>query len=149
VIQEAGLDGFWIHRVLIAEGIESHVVDPASIATSRRRRRVVDTFRRAHLGVETQRQWSDLAMARTTPALFGLFSLVTLWAADPKIVGSLRPRSAAWYHKRELSFSDAIAAIRKLFWSAPSFSMSRHPPDSVEIPAALWERLTEALCYAA
>jgi hypothetical protein len=104
---------------------------------------------RAHLGVETQRQWSDLAIARTTPALFGLFSLVTLWAADPKIAGSLRPRSTAWYHKRELSFSDAMAAIRKLFWSAPSFSMSRHPPDSVEIPAALWERLTEALCYAA
>jgi transposase len=39
VIQEAGLDGFWIHRVLQAEGIESHVVDPASIATSHRRRR--------------------------------------------------------------------------------------------------------------
>src|SRR5690606_33967253 len=39
VIQEAGLDGFWIHRVLEAEGIESHIVDPASIATSRRRRR--------------------------------------------------------------------------------------------------------------
>jgi len=43
---------------------------------------------RAHLGVETQRQWSDLAIARTTPALFGLFSLVTLWAADPKINSS-------------------------------------------------------------
>src|SRR5271165_1625288 len=39
VIQEAGLDGFWLHRVLQSEGIESHVVDPASIATSRRRRR--------------------------------------------------------------------------------------------------------------
>src|SRR5919106_791317 len=38
-IQEAGLDGFWINRVLQKEGIESHVVDPASIATSRRRRR--------------------------------------------------------------------------------------------------------------
>jgi len=38
-IQEAGLDGFWIHRVLEQEGIESHVVDPASIATPRRRRR--------------------------------------------------------------------------------------------------------------
>src|SRR6202521_3674908 len=38
-IQEAGLDGFWIHRVLQSEGIESHVVDPASVATSRRRRR--------------------------------------------------------------------------------------------------------------
>jgi len=39
VIQEAGLDGFWIDRALQNEGIESHVVDPASIATSRRRRR--------------------------------------------------------------------------------------------------------------
>ena len=39
VIQEAGLEGFWIHRVLIENGIESHVVDPASVATSRRRRR--------------------------------------------------------------------------------------------------------------
>jgi transposase len=39
VIQEAGLDGFWLHRVLQSEGVESHVVDPASIATSRRRRR--------------------------------------------------------------------------------------------------------------
>ena len=39
VIQEAGLDGFWIHRMLESEGIESHVVDPASILTSRRRRR--------------------------------------------------------------------------------------------------------------
>jgi transposase len=38
-IQEAGLDGFWIHRVLEANGIESYVVDAASIATSRRRRR--------------------------------------------------------------------------------------------------------------
>ncbi|MFU0508054.1 IS110 family transposase, partial [Pseudaminobacter sp. NGMCC 1.201702] len=39
VIQEAGLDGFWIHRALVTEGIESHVVDPASIAVSRRHRR--------------------------------------------------------------------------------------------------------------
>ena len=39
VIQEAGLDGFWLHRILEREGIESHVVDPASIATSRRSRR--------------------------------------------------------------------------------------------------------------
>jgi len=39
VIQEAGLDGFWIHRLLLGDGIESYVVDPASIATSRRRRR--------------------------------------------------------------------------------------------------------------
>ena len=104
---------------------------------------------RAHLGVETQRQWSDLAIARTTPALFGMFSLIALWVANPKIAVCLRPRSAAWYHKREPSFSDAIAAVRRVFWSAPSFSMSRHPSDNVEIPTALMEKLTDALCYAA
>ena len=104
---------------------------------------------RAHLGVETQRQWSDLAIVRTTPALFGLFSLVALWAGDPKIAGNLRPRSAAWYCKRQPSFSDAIAAVRRTLWSAPGFSMSPHPTDSVEIPTALMQRLTDALCYAA
>jgi hypothetical protein len=104
---------------------------------------------RAHLGVEMQRQWSDIAIARTTPALFGLFSLVALWASDPKIAASLRPRSAARYCKRQPSFSDAIAAVRRAHWSAPGFSMSRHRADSVEIPTALMERLTDALCYAA
>ena len=104
---------------------------------------------RAHLGIETQRQWSDLAIARTTPAIFGLFSLVTLWAADPKIVDRLRPRSTAWYRKRYPSFSDALAAVRRAFWRATTFSTSRHPPDSVKIPAALMQRLTDAVCYAA
>ncbi|MHC2357538.1 hypothetical protein ACVMB3_007061 [Sinorhizobium meliloti] len=51
VIQEAGLDGFWIHRVLQAEGIESHVADAASIATSRGRRRAKTTG-------STVRRWS-------------------------------------------------------------------------------------------
>ena len=104
---------------------------------------------RAHLGVETQRQWSDGAIARTTPALFGLFSLLTLWAADPKIIPNLRPRTAAWYHKDEPTFSDVIAAVRRQFWATPNLSMSRQSPDSVEIPIELWNRLTETLCFAA
>jgi hypothetical protein len=104
---------------------------------------------RAHLGVETGRQWSDRAIERMTPALFALFSLVTLWAADPTVVANLRPRSAAWSQKREPSFNDAIAAIRRLLWSAPNLAMSRLDPDRVEIPTALWRRLTETLCYAA
>src|SRR5271166_3717983 len=104
---------------------------------------------RAHLGVETRRQWSDLAIARMTPALLGLFSLVTLWAADPTVLASLHPRSAAWYQKREPSFSDAIAAVRRLLWSPPTLSISRLDPDRVEIPTMLWQRLTETLCYAA
>jgi hypothetical protein len=84
-----------------------------------------------------------------TPTLFGMFSLVTLWAADPTFVACLRPRSAAWYRKDEPTFSDAIAAVRRLLWSAPNLSMSRLDPDRVEIPTALWQRLTETLCYAA
>jgi len=104
---------------------------------------------RAHLGVETGRQWSDLAIARMTPTLFGMFSLVTLWAADPTLVACLRPRSAAWYRKDEPTFSDAIAAVRRLLWSAPNLSMSRLDPDRMEIPTTLWKRLTETLCYAA
>jgi hypothetical protein len=70
-------------------------------------------------------------------------------ARDPIGVASLRPRSAAWSHKDDPAFSDAIATVRRLLWSAPNLSMSRHDPDRVEIPAALWERLTETLCCAA
>jgi hypothetical protein len=102
-----------------------------------------------HLGVETQRQWSDLAIARTTLALFGIFSLLTLWAADPKIAPNLRPRSAAWYDKTQPTFSDVVAAVRKQFWAAPNLSISRTDPDSVEIPLELWNRLSETLAFAA
>jgi len=100
---------------------------------------------RTHLGVETQRQWSDLAIARTTPALLGLFSLVTLWAAEAKT--ALHPRMAAWYVKEDPTFSDAIATVRRVLWAVPNFSISRIKPENVEIPGALLQRLIEAVCY--
>ena len=103
---------------------------------------------REHLGAETQRQWSDLAITRTTPALLGLFSLITLWTAEAKVTAVLQPRSAAWYVKDELTFSDAIATVRRVLWSAPNLSTSRKGRDTIEIPIALLQRLTEALCYA-
>ena len=68
---------------------------------------------RAHLGVETQRQWSDRAILRTTPTLLGLFSLVCLWAHDLYTVRAFAPRTAAWYPKAHLTFSDTIAAVRR------------------------------------
>jgi len=52
---------------------------------------------RAHLGVETQRQWSHLAIIRTTPALLGLVSLITFWANDLAAVTPFSPRRAPWY----------------------------------------------------
>jgi hypothetical protein len=106
---------------------------------------------RRHLGVETQRQWSDLAIRRTTPVLLGLFSLVTLWAGE--LMGDAatapQPRTAAWYAKPLPTFSDAIAAVRRALWCPVELSMSRPGAATVEIPVTLLRRLVDTLAYAA
>jgi hypothetical protein len=63
-------------------------------------------------------------------------------------VTALQPKSAAWYVKQEATFSDAIAAVRRILWGVPNLSTSRQSPETVKIPLALLQRLTEALCYA-
>jgi hypothetical protein len=116
-----------------------------------RRWRLEVTFEesKAHLGIETQRQWNDLAIARTTPILYGLFSVVTLMA-DALIQGETTAvRQAAWYTKEHPTFSDAIAIVRRCVWSDCHFSMSSRQSDVVKIPRSLLERLTDAVCYAA
>jgi hypothetical protein len=104
---------------------------------------------RRHLGIETQRQWSDLAIGRTTPVLFGLYSLVTLLAQGLPPAQTRPVRTAAWYAKPRPTFSDALAVVRRELWSQSHFSRSRTKSEVVEIPRPLWERLTDALCYAA
>ena len=104
----------------------------------------------AHLGVETQRQWSDLAIARTTPILMGLFSWTTLAA---HLLRQQRPsahRTAAWYAKPSPTFVDAIALVRRHLWLASEgFSLSAADPDIRKVPAALYHRLVDSLAYAA
>ena len=116
-----------------------------------RRWRMEVTFEeaRAHMGLETQRQWSDLAIARTTPVLLGLFSLVTLMADRLGIRQTIPVRLAAWYTKELPTFADAIALVRRCLWSSCHFSTSGQNSDVVKIPRALLERLTDAVCYAA
>jgi hypothetical protein len=104
---------------------------------------------RAHLGVETQRQWSDLAILRTTPALLGLFSLVTLFAAARLHAEPLPVRQAAWYAKSAPTFSDTLAFVRQLLWPVTVFSTSPSSDDVIEIPRALFERLIDTLAFAA
>jgi len=104
---------------------------------------------RRHLGVETQRQWSDRAILRTTPALFGLFSLVTLYAHPRMGPTADRVRQAAWYHKPLPTFSDALALVRRELWAQAAFCMSDRQADLVKVPRALVERFADALCYAA
>src|SRR5207244_846181 len=104
---------------------------------------------RAHLGVETQRQWSDLAIVRTTPAVLGLFSLITLFAHQLLQGQELAVRQAAWYPKTVATFSDTLAFVRQQLWPARISWLSPAEPDVVIIPKALFERLTDTLAFAA
>lgn len=104
---------------------------------------------RAHLGVETQRQWNDLAIARTTPVLLGLFALVTLLANALRQDKPWIVRSAAWYAKEQPTFSDALALVRRCLWSSGHLQTSPLATEVVKIPRALFECLTVAVCYAA
>ena len=128
--------------------------DPLSIVTwfvQRWQLEVTFEETRRHLGLETQRQWSDKAIARTTPLLLGLFSWVTLvahalYAASPSVV----PRRAVWYAKPLPTFSDALALVRQSLWVAyPTFRISREEPDMLKIPKPLFDTLVSTLCYAA
>jgi hypothetical protein len=82
---------------------------------------------RAHLGVETQRQWSDKAVARTTPCLLALFSIVTLLAARLPARQRQRIAATAWYPKPQPTFSDALAAVRRALWREQGLRTSRRP----------------------
>ena len=104
---------------------------------------------RAHLGMETQRQWSALAIQRTTPVLLGLFSLVTLLAHERLPGHALPARQAAWYTKARPTFVDTLALVRRELWAVPVFSLSSQATDRLEIPRTQWDRGTDALAYAA
>jgi hypothetical protein len=107
------------------------------------------TFRdvREHLGVETQRQWSALAIARTPPALLGLYSFITVLAHRLAQRGKVLTRRTAWYHKPRPTFSDALASVRYELWRCPTFHTSQANRDITKLPAAVLKRFAFALCY--
>jgi hypothetical protein len=104
---------------------------------------------RAHLGIETQRQWSDLAILRTTPALLALFSLVTLFAHHLLHGQPLPVRQAAWYQKPLPTFSDTLAFVRQHLWPVSISYLSPLKPDMLYIPKLLFLRLIDTLAFAA
>ncbi|MFC7694254.1 hypothetical protein ACFQY5_38230 [Paeniroseomonas aquatica] len=109
------------------------------------------TFRevRDHLGVETQRQWSDKAIARTTPCLLGLFSVIALMGARLDCQAGIKVSVSAWYHKKRPTFADTLAAVRREIWSRQGFIMSRQTADTAKLSPALREGIAYALCHAA
>jgi hypothetical protein len=104
---------------------------------------------RRHLGLETQRQWSDRAIARTTPARLGLFSLVTLLAEQRLSRSAGAIPLPTWSRKDHLTFADALALVRRELRAHQSFRLPADTTDAVKVPRVLIERLTDALCYAA
>jgi len=116
-----------------------------------RRWPVAGTFEavRAHLGRETQRQWSDKAVPRTTPYVLGLSALVLLLAAHVHEQHARTGRRDAWYAKETVPFSETLAMVRRWLWAAQHFQMSQTQADMIKVPHSLCERLTETLCYAA
>ncbi len=116
-----------------------------------RRWQVEVTFEEArrHLGLETQRQWSDRAIARTTPVLLSLFSLVTLCATRQVRVGTLAVRTSAWYVKPTPTFSDALGAVRRECWRCWNFSPSVPMRDVRKLPQRIYHCLIEPLLYVA
>jgi hypothetical protein len=103
---------------------------------------------RAHLGVETGRQWSDLAIARTTPVLMGLFSLVLLLTIRLMKDGKVAVNQAAWYEKEEATFSDCLALVRAHFWRVLLFRNSAFTTESVLIPSKIANHLISCLALA-
>lgn len=107
---------------------------------------------RAHLGFETQRQWNDLAIARISPLILGLFSLVCLFAHRLFTLHSasvtVSPRSTAWYSKPEVTFSDLIAHVRFYFWNELFILRALSKPNSVSFSRIVLSTLIETLCFA-
>jgi hypothetical protein len=104
---------------------------------------------RRHLGVETQRQWSDPAIARTTPILLGLFSLIALWANDLYFSRTSIVRTASWYRKSLPTFSDALANIRRQIWTDRNLLPSWQAQNPAKTHQATLDALINLACYAA
>lgn len=104
---------------------------------------------RAHLGLETQRQWSDLALGRTTPVLLGLFSVVTLAAARCHEEGLPSAESTAWYAKGEPTFSDCLRLVRQRIWRAWIGRRSAEGAALIQFPSEVVEALIHGLASAA
>ncbi len=100
---------------------------------------------RRHLGVETQRQWSALAIARSTPVLFGLFSLMCVMACRLATVSPVGVRVTAWYVKEDATFSDVLAWVRRALWAAKYFPQSSWHDEHLLLSPQDWDILLDQL----
>jgi hypothetical protein len=101
---------------------------------------------RAYLGIETQRQWSDRAIERSTPLLFGLYRLVTLFGQALHPDGHIPVAQTAWYRKHTATIRSVLALVRQYLWGQGTFPTSPTDPGVVLVPRSTLERLSLAVC---
>lgn len=124
--------------------------DPRSIIASFVKRWAIEvTFElgRAHLGIETQRQWSDKAIERTTPALFGLFSIVVLMIHALYQAQPLPLTQAAWSPKEHATFHDVLALLRQHLWTQWLFQRPVNSAPLWILPQPKAQHLLSAVSY--
>jgi hypothetical protein len=104
---------------------------------------------RAHLGFETTRQRVAKSVLRMAPCLLGLFSVIALAFAAYDRRHRVHPATARWYEKTDITFSDAIACVRRLLWEQTVFGTSRYAKQYAKLTPGLRSLLVDCLCPAA
>ena len=129
--------------------LELSAVDITTYYISRWSCEVTFEEARTHLGIETQRQWSDLAILRTTPCLLANFSIITIWADILQQQHKIVLQQSTWYQKTHPTFSDAIASVRYEIYGLRKFSTSRLKIKMLKIPWTLYKHLASVIAHAA
>ena len=140
----------WKYGALFCSDTEAAITPEQIIGWYTDRWNIEVTFEemRAHMGFETQRNWSRRSIERTTPCLFGLFSLVVLMA-NILYPEKIPIQQTAWYKKDEATFSDVLASVRSHLWDSMNYVKSPKKDEMRLIPDEDWRRLQQLLCYAA
>lgn len=112
IIVSRDLDGSLFN--LLTTDLKMPAKEAVEIYISRWSQEVTHREVREHLGMETQRQWSDLAIDRTTPLIFALYSLTFIMASHLHDHNPLQASQSAWYNKINLTFSDLLNNVRKV-----------------------------------
>lgn len=126
-------EGKYESVALMSTNVNLSVITIIESFVSRWNQEVTHREVRDYLGVETQRQWSDLAIARSTPILFGLYSLILLMADKLNFLNPLHAEKTAWYQKEKVTFSDAYKEVKKYFWKNGFFKSSMKKGEPHEI----------------
>ncbi len=100
---------------------------------------------RAQLGFEEQRHWSEKAIDRSTPCLFGMFSIIVLIGIKlyPK---ELPTRYSIWEEKEEASFGDVLGAIRIYIWEEQGIEKVSELGEEIQMPKEVWQAVLAILC---